>query len=63
MKVVKQDNESFDRLMIRFKNKVNDSKVLKLYADNQSFTSKSERNRSKRKQSKHRKQMITIQNE
>jgi ribosomal protein S21 len=63
MKVIKQENESVDRFLTRFKRAIVASGILKEYADNQSFISKSERNRSKRKLSKRRKQRLTLENE
>ena len=63
IKVSPEENESFDRLLTRFKRKVLSSKLMKEIEENRFFMSKSEKRRSKKKLSKKRKQRITVENE
>jgi len=63
IKVELLENESFERMLIRFKRKVINSQIFKDLENKRYFQSNSEKKRSKRKLSKKRKQRILEDNE
>lgn len=60
---MKQDGETIDKLLQRFKRKVIASNILNEYKERQHFVSKSKKKRSAKNLSKRRKQRLNLQNE